>query len=58
MHHLHIVGSRCKFISYQLKFWKYEYLYESENLRQNGFMNDLHKNLRCWCFMNETHWDK
>ncbi len=57
MHHLHIVGSRCTFISYQLKFWKYEHLYESENLRQSGFTNDLH-NLRCSCFMNETHWDK
>ncbi len=35
-------------------FWKYEHIHESENLRQNGFTNDLHKNLFCSCFMNEA----
>ncbi len=55
-HHLHLVGSRCKFLSYQLTLWKYKHFHESENLRQNSFTNDLHKNSFCSCFMNEAHY--
>ncbi len=29
-----MVRSRCKFLSYQLTFWKYDHFHESENLRQ------------------------
>ncbi len=53
-HHLHVERSRCTFLSYQLTFWKYEHFHESENLRQNGSTNDLHKNSFCSCFMNEA----
>ncbi len=54
-HHLHVVGSRCKCISCQLTFWKYEHFHEFESLRQSGFLNDLYKNSFCSCFMNEAH---
>ncbi len=53
-HHLHVVGSRCTFILYQLTFWKYEHFHEFKSLCQNGFTNDLHKNEFCSCFMNEA----
>ncbi len=46
-HHLHVVGSRCTFLSYQLTFWKYEHFHESENLRQSSFTNELHTNSFC-----------
>lgn len=29
-HHLYVVGSRCKFRSYKLTFWKYKHYHESE----------------------------
>lgn len=51
LHHLHVVGSSCKFLSCQLSFWKYKHFHESENIHQNG----IHKNEFCSYFMNEVH---